>query len=201
MLTTLSLKFENENKIEEIFEYIKNILSSLGECGTLAANLEIRDKEIYSQGIPLIENNDISSMFNETYALLFVEFIMSEFPGEKFMISLEIEGLSSSIIHVLNDESAGYFYSDFDEDTEGPEYAFFIGEEHEINDDEWEPIYYDDKDEFIFDYFMTFRGKDLSFFNDSKLSQLFADVNLDELEEKYKEFDAFLNRLQEGQER
>lgn len=195
MFTTLSIKFMKNDNLKEIFDKLEDALLALGECGTLAENLTLEGNEIKSSGNTIVENDDIAIMFNETYAFLFAEVIMNNFPEENFYIFLELEDGSSSVVHVFDGNSAGYYYTKYDEDADGPEFAYFIADEYEVDNENWEPIYYDDFEEFTFDYFMTYRGKDLSFFKGSPLSQLFVNVNLDELEEKYAAFDKYLEEL------
>lgn len=198
MLTVLSLKFKNNDNIQSICEYLESVLDTLGECGTLSDKLEIKDNEIFTSGIPVIDEKDTESMFNEMYPLLFADFIINKFPDETFSIFMEIEGFSTSVINVIDGESVGYYHYPYENKPDNLEYIYFIGEKHDFNDDEWEPVYYDDFDEFVNDYYLTFTDKEMSFFDDTKLVELFANVDWEKVKSDNEEFNKFLETFREN---
>lgn len=197
MQTSLKIKLNNNNNnLDEIFDLIFRLLNQLGETGDMIANLRKDEKtcEIIAEGDTIVDKADVSSMFNETYSTIFSDCISHAFPDEIFMINLEIKDFSSSIIHVFASDFAGFFYSLYDDNGDKlDETLYFVGEKHDIFDENWEPLYYDDLKEFAFDYFFFFRGRDLSFFSDSDLTKMFDNVDVSQFEEQFEEFENMLN--------
>lgn len=200
MFTTLSFKFKNNNNIKEICKNLENALETLGECGTLSDNIEIKENQIITSGIPIIDENDTDSMFNEMYPLLFVDFILKNFPKETFSVYMNIKGFSISVINVIDGESVGFYHYPFENKPEELEYVYFIGEEHDYDDDDWEPVYYDDFEEFVNDYYLTFSEKDMSFFNDTEFTSLFSNVDWKKVKKDNEEFNDFLTMLENKKE-
>lgn len=190
----LTITLNNTENIEEIYSVIKEALYIMHECGSLYDNLEIKENKICSEGNSLEEDPVFVKPKNDTYALLFSEIIAELCPTLCFSVEMNFENGDESTIHVTDTDILGYVY------TKEYENLFLIGEREGVDSEDWEPTYYEDFKEFTFDYFLSCRGKDLSFFKDTKLSEKLKDTDLEALEKEYKEFDEFLNGIKNTEE-